>query len=52
VTTGYAAVYLIPVCLGALIAQAVVLHGDVIHAIVFTVILGLFAWNGRPARAG
>ncbi len=46
-TTVYAAAYLTLVCLGALIAQAVVLHGDVIHAIVLAVILGLIAWNGR-----
>ena len=50
-TTAYAAAYLTLVCVGALIAQAFVLHGDVIHAIVLAVILGLIAWNGRPARA-
>ena len=46
-TTAYAAAYLTLVCVGALIAQAFVLHGDVIHAIVLAVILGLIAWNGR-----
>ena len=46
-TTAYAAAYLTLVCVGALIAQAFVLHGDVIHAIVLAVILGLIAWKGR-----
>lgn len=46
-TTVYAAAYLTLVCIGAIIAQAAVLHGDVIHAIVLAVILGLIAWNGR-----
>lgn len=32
-TTAYAAAYLTLVCVGALIAQAFVLHGDVSHAI-------------------
>ena len=39
-TTAYAAAYLTLVCVGALIAQAFVLHGDVIHAIVLAVISG------------
>jgi putative oxidoreductase len=46
-TTAYAAAYLTAVCVGAFIAQAVVLHGDVIHTIVLAVVLGLIAWNGR-----
>ena len=46
-TTAYAAAYLTLVCVGALIAQAFVLHGDVIHAIILAVILGLIAWKGR-----
>ncbi len=50
-TTAYAAAYLTLVCICALIAQVFVLHGDVIHAIVLAVILGLIAWNGRRARA-
>ena len=49
-TTAYAAVYLILVCICALIAQVFVLHGDVIHAIVLAIILGLIVWNGRRAR--
>lgn len=51
-TTAYAAAYLTLVCVGALIAQAAVLHGDVIHTIVLAVILGLVVWNDRPVRAG
>ncbi len=46
-TTVYAAAYLTLVCIGAIIAQAAVLHGDVIHAVVLAVILGLIAWKGR-----
>ncbi len=46
-TTAYAAAYLTLVCVGASVAQAFVLHGDVIHAIVLAVILGLIAWSGR-----
>ncbi len=45
--TFYAAAYLTLVCIGAIIAQAAVLHGDVIHAIVLAVVLGLIAWKGR-----
>ena len=45
--SAYAAACLTLVCVGALIAQAFILHGDVIHAIVLAVILGLIAWNGR-----
>ena len=46
-TTAFAAAYLTLVCVGALIAQVVVLHDDVIHAIILGVILGLIAWIGR-----
>ena len=46
-TTAVAAAYLILVCVGALIAQAVVLHDDVIHAIILGVILALIAWSCR-----
>ena len=46
-TSVFAAAYLTLVCIVALIAQALVLHGDVIHAIVLAVILGLIAWKGR-----
>jgi len=46
-TSAFAAAYLTLVCLGALIAQATVLHGDVIHAIVLALVLGLIAWSGR-----
>jgi hypothetical protein len=33
-TSAFAAAYLTLVCIGALIAQAVILHGDVITAVV------------------
>jgi len=46
-TTAFAAACLTFVCVGALIAQAVVLHDDVIHAIILGVIVGLVAWRGR-----
>ena len=46
-TTLYGAILLAAVCIGAFVAQWQILHGDVIHTIVFTAILGAIAWAHR-----
>ena len=46
-TTAYGALLLAAVCVGAFVAQLEMLHGDVIHTIVFTAILGAIAWVHR-----
>jgi putative oxidoreductase len=46
-TTAYGALLLTIVSLGAFLAQLLVLHEDVIHCIVLTVILAAIAWAHR-----
>ena len=46
-TTAYGTVVLAAVSIGAFVAQWQILHGDVIHTIVFTAILGAIAWAHR-----
>lgn len=45
------AVGLFGVCVGALVAQAGVLHGDLVHVFVLMAASGVLAWTGRgPPR--
>jgi putative oxidoreductase len=46
------AVILAGICGGALVAQLVVLHHDVVHVVVLGGLVVLFAWLGRPAGLG
>ena len=46
-TTAYGAILLAAVCIGAFVAQSQILHGDVIHTVVLTAILGTIAWMHR-----
>ena len=46
-TTVYGAVLLAALCIGAFVAQIVVLHGDVIHTIVLTGVFVAIAWAHR-----
>src|SRR5438105_1195771 len=46
-STGFGAVLLTCVCIGAFFAQWLVLHGDVIHALVLVAILSSMAWSSR-----
>lgn len=48
-TSFYAALLLLCVLIGAFIAQTMVLHGDVIHVLVFALVVGALAWFQRPA---
>ena len=43
------AIILLGICGGALIAQALVLHRDLIHVFVLGGLLALVAWASRPA---
>ena len=47
--TGFGAVLLTCVCIGAFFAQLLVLHGDVIHTLVLAAILAAIAWSSRKA---
>ena len=49
-TVSYGAGLLAVISLGALVAQVTVLHGDVIHAIVFAFILAVIAYVYLPDR--
>ena len=54
-TTALGALVLAIVSVGAAAAQILVLHEDVIHAIVMAIILGAIAWTHRdqfPVRGG
>jgi putative oxidoreductase len=46
-TTAFGALVLTVICIGAFFAQLLVLHEDVIHAIVMAVILAAIAWTYR-----
>lgn len=50
-TAFYGAALLLCVCLGAFVAQAAVIHQDVVHTIVFAALLGWIAWSYRPVTA-
>jgi uncharacterized membrane protein YphA (DoxX/SURF4 family) len=52
VTTGLGAVMLLAVSIGAAVAQLLVLHEDVIHAIVLAVALAAIAWFHRDQLGG
>jgi putative oxidoreductase len=52
VTTGLGAVMLLAVSIGAAVAQLLVLHEDVIHAIVLAVPLAAIAWFHRDQLGG
>ena len=49
----FGALGLLGVCVGALVAQAAVLHGDLIHVYVLMAATGFLAWTGfvRPRVA-
>jgi uncharacterized membrane protein YphA (DoxX/SURF4 family) len=51
-TTGFGAVTLLAVSIGAAVAQLFVLHEDVIHAIVLAVPLAAIAWFHRRQLGG
>jgi putative oxidoreductase len=52
-TTALGALLLAAICTGAFFAQLMVLHEDVIHAVVLVVILAAIAWTYRgQLRAG
>jgi len=46
-TTAYGALVLTVVSIGAFLAQLLVLHEDIVHTIVMTVVLGAIAWTYR-----
>jgi putative oxidoreductase len=46
-TTAFGALMLTFVSLGALLAQLLVLHEDVVHAIVLVIVLGVIVWTHR-----
>jgi uncharacterized membrane protein YphA (DoxX/SURF4 family) len=46
-TTAFGALLLAVVSMGAFLAQLLVLHADVIHAIVLLVVLGAILWTHR-----
>ena len=47
VTAGFGAIVLFGVSVGAFLAQALVLHMDVIHTLVLILVTGGLAWVGR-----
>lgn len=49
---GLGATLLTCVCIGAFLAQPFVLHGDVIHTIVLSVVVGAIAWTHRSHVLG
>lgn len=49
-TSFYGALLLLCVLIGAFVAQLTVLHGDVIHVLVFAAVVGALAWFQRPGR--
>jgi putative oxidoreductase len=46
-TTALGALALAVVCIGAVLAQLLVLHEDIVHAIVLAVLLGAIVWTHR-----
>jgi uncharacterized membrane protein YphA (DoxX/SURF4 family) len=48
-TARYGALTLLAVCAGALVAQLVRIHGDVVHVFVLAALTGLLAWAAAPA---
>ena len=46
-TTALGALLLTVVCVGAFLAQLLVLHEDIIHTIVITLVLGAIVWTHR-----
>ncbi|NIJ09622.1 putative membrane protein YphA (DoxX/SURF4 family) [Sphingomonas vulcanisoli] len=40
---------LMAICIGALYAQAAVLHGDIVHVIVLAAIVGWIGWSYRQS---
>ncbi len=46
-TTAFGALLLTVICIGAFLAQLLVLHEDVIHAIVMAIILAAIVWTHR-----
>jgi putative oxidoreductase len=51
-TTGFGALLLAGVCVGAFFAQLFALHGDIIHTIVMAIILLAIAWTQRDQMLG
>lgn len=45
-TSRFGALGLLVVCVGALVAQATVLHGDLVHVFVLMAASGFLTWNG------
>jgi putative oxidoreductase len=46
-TTGFGALLLAVICVGAFFAQLFALHGDIIHTIVMGIVLIAIAWTQR-----
>jgi putative oxidoreductase len=46
-TAAFGALLLTIICIGAFFAQLLVLHKDIIHAIIMAVIIGAIAWTYR-----
>lgn len=47
-TARISALLLLGICAGALVAQIMVLHGDLIHVFVLSALLALLAWRASP----
>jgi putative oxidoreductase len=45
----FGAIVLLGICAGAFVSQIVVLHNDLIHVVVMTLMLCALAWDSRPA---
>lgn len=45
-TSRFGALGLLGVCVGALVVQVAVLHGDLVHVFVLMAAAGFLAWNG------
>lgn len=50
-TRFYGAATLLIVCVGALFAQVLRIHGDLIHVFVLIAVTGVLAWLVRPGAA-
>lgn len=50
-TMRFGAAILLLTCAGALAAQLLRLHSDVVHVFVLAAMVGLAAWTSRPPRA-
>ena len=51
-TSGFGALLLTGVCIGAFFAQLVVIHQDVIHTILMGGVLAIIAWTQRDQITG